>query len=189
MKMRVGALLTACFVLLVCRAPCARNATMGVAVAPQVSDQGSSHENVPCGDQARTFKDLMASFARGRVPSPSEVSGTWVLVGLWLYTDSKPDLNCKGLHRGKKLEWVIVAKGYSIEFDSIGDGPQQTSLEPDRKRSLMFSVGFGGENSPVFRCRMSDRRALVCSGSTYYQGVEFKKMAVEEDRIPKDAYP
>jgi len=189
MKIRASALLAACFVPLVCYTPCAWNATLGGAVARKVSGADSSHQNVPCSDQARTFKDLMASFDRGRVPSPSEVSGTWVLVGLWLYKDSKPDLNCKGLNRGKKLEWVIMAKGYSIEFDSIGDGPQPTSLEPDRKGSLMFSVGFGGENSPVFRCRMSERGTLVCSCSTYYQGVEFKKMPVEGDRIPKDAYP
>jgi len=189
MKIRVGTLLTGRFFLLLCCALCAQNATRGVAVARQESDEDSIHQNAPCGDQARTFKDLMASFDRGRVPSPSEVSGTWVLVGLWLYRDSKPGLNCKGLNRGKKLEWVIVAQGYSIEFDSIGDGPQKTSLEPDRKGSLAFSVGFGGENSPVFRCRMSERRALVCSGSTYYQGVEFKKMVVEEDRIPRDTSP
>ena len=131
----------------------------------------------------------MASFAKGRVPSPSEVSGTWVLVGLWLYKDSKPGLNCKGLYRRKTLEWVIQAKGYSIEFDSIGDGPQTTSFELDRKGSLTFSVGFGGDNSPLFRCRMTERRNLVCSGSTYYRGAEFKKMAVEEDRIPRDTYP
>ena len=76
MKIRVGALLTGCFGLLVCCAPSAPNATRGVGVAPQVSGEDSIHQNVPCGDQTRTFKNLMASFDRGRVPSPSEVSGT-----------------------------------------------------------------------------------------------------------------
>ena len=61
-----------------------------------------------------------------------EVSGTWVLVGLWLYKNSKPDLNCQGLNRGRKLEWVIVAKGYSIEFDSIGDEPERRPRKDDR---------------------------------------------------------
>jgi hypothetical protein len=187
MKKRLhGALLTGSFFALLC---CVPDATRAVAVAGQNSDEDSIHQDFPCGDQARTYKELMASFAKGRVPSPSEVSGTWVLVGLWLYKDSKPGLNCKGLNRGKTLEWVIQAKRYSIEFDSVGDGPQTTSFELDRNGSLTFSVGFGGENSPVFRCRMTERRNLVCSGSTYYQGAEFKKMAVEEARIPRDTYP
>jgi hypothetical protein len=146
-------------------------------------------QSFPCGNQARSFKDLMASFDGGRVPSANEVSGTWVLVGLWLYKDSKPDLNCNGLNRGRKLEWVIVAKGYSIEFDSIGDPPQVTSLKPDHKGNLTFSIGFGGENSPVFRCRLTVGSSLVCSGSTYYQGAEFKKIPINEDQIyrPKPA--
>src|ERR1700752_2924333 len=105
MKIRIGTLLTWCFTLLVCWALCTQNATEGVAVARQQSDNDSTHQNVPCVDQAKTFKDLTASFDRGRVPSPSEVSGTWALVGFWLYKDSKPDLNCKGLNRGKELEW------------------------------------------------------------------------------------
>jgi hypothetical protein len=125
----------------------------------------------------------MTSFDKGRVPSPKEVSGTWVLVGLWLYKSSQPDLSCKGLNRGSKLEWVIVADGYSMEFDSIGDEPQSTSLRPDREGYLTFSVGFGGESSPIFRCRLAPSGSLVCFGSTYYQGAEFKKMSVNEDQI------
>jgi hypothetical protein len=160
--------------------------TLGIAAARQVSDEvprDSIHQSFPCGNQARSFKGLMASFDKGRVPSPKGVSGTWVLVGLWLYKNSEPDLNCKGLNRGRKLEWVIIAKGYSIEFDSIGDEPQITSLKPDQQGNLTFSVGFGGEGSPVFRCRRTVSDSLVCFGSTYYQGAEFKKIPVIEDQI------
>jgi hypothetical protein len=157
-----------------------------IAAARQGSDEvprDSIHQSFPCGNQARSFNGLMESFDKGRVPSPKGVSGTWVLVGLWLYKDSEPDLNCKGLNRGRKLEWVIIAKGYSIEFDSIGDEPQITSLKPDHEGNLTFSVGFGGESSPVFRCRRTVSGSLICSGSTYYQGAEFKKMPVAEDQI------
>jgi hypothetical protein len=166
---------------------------LSIAAARQGSDEvpnDSIHQSFPCGNQTRSFKGLMASFDKGRVPSPKEVSGTWVLVGLWLYKNSQPDLNCKGLNRGRKLEWVIVAKGYSIEFDSIGDQPEMASLKPDQKGNLTFSVGFGGESSPVFRCRLTVSGSLVCSGSTYYQGAEFKKVPVNEDQIyrPKPTF-
>ena len=159
---------------------------LSIAAARQGSDEvphNSIRQTSPCGNQARSFKDLMASFDKGRVPSPKEVGGTWVLIGLWLYKNSQPDLNCKGLNRGRKLEWVMIAKGYSIEFDSIGGEPEMTSLKPDHKGNLTFSVEFGGESSPVFRCRLTVSRSLVCSGSTYYQGAEFKKVPINEDQI------
>ncbi len=167
--------------------------TPSIAAARQGSEEvprDSIHQRLPCGNQARSFKGLMASFDKGRVPSPREVSGTWILVGLWLYKNSQPDLNCNGVNRGKKLEWVMVANGYSIEFDSIGDEPEMTSLKPDHKGSLTLSVGFGGDSSPVYRCRLSLSRSLVCSGSTYYQGAEFEKIPVNEDQIyrPKPTF-
>jgi hypothetical protein len=188
--------LSAVVILLVLNAP-ARSRLSVLASQPALiaadARQGSSggnadtHQSLPCGDQTRSFKDLMAALDKGRVPSPAEISGTWVLVGLWLYKNSQPDLNCKGLNRptdqGTKLEWAMIANGYSIEFDAIGISPQMTSLKPDQKGNLTFSIGWGGESSPVFRCRLAANSSLVCSGDTYYEGAEFKKLPISEDQL------
>ena len=144
----------------------------------EATPKNSVPQYLPCPDQPRTFKELSDSFAGGRLPSPSEVTGSWVLIGLWLHENSRPDLNCNGLSRGKTFEWVIHANGYSIEFDGIGVGSQTTALKPDRTTgTLTFGVSFGGENSPVFRCRLTRRGTLVCFGSTYYSASEYKKIS------------
>ena len=130
----------------------------------------------PCPDQPKTFKEFSHTFTSSRLPTPSELNGSWVLIGIWVHQNSRPDLNCTGITRGKKFEWVIIAHGYSIGVNAIGADSQTTAFKPDGKGNLTFTVGFGGENSPVFRCRLTPRRTIACLGSSYYVATEFKKI-------------
>jgi hypothetical protein len=134
----------------------------------------------PCPDQPKSFKELSDSFAVGRLPSASEVAGSWVLIGIWVHKDSRPDLNCNGITRGQKFEWVLVANGYAVAVDAIGTNHQTTTFKPDGG-TLTFSIEFEGDFVPTFRCRMTQRNTLACLGSPYYEGLEFKRMSVDSE--------
>jgi hypothetical protein len=161
--------------------------TSGQSSSPQQTS--SSEENkeavpmnsvpqyLPCSDQTKLFKELSNSFANGRLPSPTEVDGAWVLIGSWLHKDSRPDLNCNGIRRGKIFEWVLLADGNSFGVDMAGMF-LTSSLEPDHRGDLAFTIDLQGDYNPVFRCRMTRRNTLVCLGTPYYSGSEFKKMQV-----------
>lgn len=149
---------------------------------------GSIPQNSPCVNQPKSLKELEASFDKGRVPLATEVSGSWVAIGFVGsgYSDNNPSLNCTGVKRGKKFEFVLVADRYSTELDAIGmTYPQTVVMEPDHRGSVRFPVDFDGDNLPVYRCRLTERRTLACLVAVYGQGVEFKKLPVEEDQIYK----
>ena len=133
---------------------------------------------LPCRDQTRSFKALSDSFRTGHLPSRSEISGSWVLVGFWLYKDSHPDLNCAGIMRGRIFEWVMLADGYSLGVDMAGNY-LKSAFEPDRTGSLKFTIDLQGDTNPVFQCRLTQRRTLVCLGTPYYSGIELKKIRVD----------
>jgi hypothetical protein len=129
----------------------------------------SHPEYRPCLDQARSFRTLSESFAEGNLLSPSEMNGSWVLIGLWLHRDSRPDLDCAGISRGKTLEWVIFAQGYSLDVNAVGTYRQKLVLETRPEGNLTFAIDWEGDTNPVFRCRLSRRHRLVCLGSPYYE--------------------
>jgi hypothetical protein len=93
-------------------------------------------------------------------------------------------LNCSGLKRGQKFEFVLVANGDSVELHAIGmTYPQKVTMEPDRKGSITFPVDFAADEGPeTYRCRMTTRDTLACLVDAY-SGAEFKKMTVELDKI------
>ena len=76
------------------------------AAVPRDSDP----QYLPCPDQPKSFEEFSRAFAAGRLPSPSEVSGSWALLGIWVHKDSRPDLNCKGITRGGKLVWIDASQ-------------------------------------------------------------------------------
>lgn len=148
-------------------------------------------QNDPCADQPRTFKELAASFQKGRLPLASDIAGTWVEIGN--LNDPPPqspfprfrNLNCTGERRGSKFEFVLVANGYSVELHAIGMYcPQKVRMVPDREGSVEFpEVSFGGDEAPdTYHCRLTKRGTLACMSGTFI-GVEFKKMAVEKEQI------
>lgn len=52
---------------------------------------------MPCPDQPKSFNELSRSFAAGHPPSPSEITGSWALIGIWVHKNSRPSLNCNGI--------------------------------------------------------------------------------------------
>jgi hypothetical protein len=139
---------------------------------------------LPCPGQTKTFGKLSNSFSAGHTPSRSEVTGSWVLIGFWLYRDSRPDLNCAGIMRGKIFEWVMLAQGYSLGIDMAGTN-QTSAFELGRRQDLTVALDLGGDTSPVLHCRMTQRHSLVCLGDTYYSGLEFRRIQVHcEPPIP-----
>ena len=149
-------------------------AVRAVACQPKTSIP----QNLPCADQPTSIKDLTASFDKGRMPSPLELSGSWVAIG---FLDNAPSFNCNGVRRGPKFEWVIRANQYSVSMDIIGTTHQQRTLKADNDGSLALPVDFGGDGIPPYRCRLTDRKTLACilrarGGTT---SVELKKMPVK----------
>jgi hypothetical protein len=136
---------------------------------------------LPCTDQPKSFTELLGSFAAGRLPLPSDVTGSWALVGIWVHKDSRPDLNCSGVKRGRQFEWILIAQGYSIEVNAIGTKRQTTNFKADDNGNLTFSIELDGDYVPTFRCRLTRRHTLACLGSPYYDAVEFKKISVNTE--------
>lgn len=132
----------------------------------------------PCPGQTKTFSKLSDSFSAGHLPSRSEVTGSWVLTGIWLYRDSHPDLNCTGIMRGKIFEWVMLAQAYSLRIGMVGTN-QTSAFKLRRRQDLTVALDLGGDNSPLLRCRMTQHHSLVCLGDTYYSGLEFQKIQVD----------
>jgi len=54
---------------------------------------------------------------------------------------------------------------------------------------VTFSVDFGGDSSPTFRCRLTQRNTVACFGSPYYDGVEFKKVLPKPISSELPTYP
>jgi TonB family protein len=136
----------------------------------------------PCADQPKTLTELTDAFNRGSVPSSSETTGSWVAIGIIL-GDYDTYLNCAGLKRGNKFEEVMLAKGDSVEMHVVGASDQTRTLAPDHAGSVTFPFDAGGDAGPVYRCRITTRNTLACLIDVYRQGVEFKKMSVNEDDI------
>lgn len=150
--------------------------------------QNSVHQNAPCVGQPKSLKDLTTAFQTGQLPLSSELTGTWVEIG-WVVKDryhnsQNLSLNCSGLKRESKFEFVLVANGYSIELHAIGmTYPQKVIVQPNHEGSIEFPVDFAADEGPdSYRCRLTKRGTLVCLVDTY-EGEEFKKMTVEKEQI------
>jgi hypothetical protein len=83
------------------------------------------------------------------------------------------------------FEDVMLAKGYSLEMHVIGTLDQSPTMKREADGNVVFPFDFGGDASPVFRCRMTARKTLVCLIDVYRQGVEFKRMPVQQSEIHK----
>lgn len=80
----------------------------------------SIRQNSPCVGQARTLQELTRSYNKGRLPTVSDMTGTWVAIGFFEGVGRSGRRNCSGLKRGKMLEAVMIANGYSLELHFIG---------------------------------------------------------------------
>ena len=164
--------------------------TASARLAAQQPDDGipitSVPENSPCPDQPKSLKELTVAFGGGRVPSPSEMTGSWVAISIFIGRDEST-MDCSGLRRGKKLfEEVMVANGYSLEMHVVGVGEQKATMRRNSTRSLSFPFSFGGDAAPVLRCRLTKRNTLACLIDVYRQAVEFKRISVQPDEIARN---
>jgi hypothetical protein len=144
-------------------------------------------QNAPCAGQPKSIAELKALFQLGRLPLSSKMTGTWVEIGD-LNDDplSGVNLNCSGVMRGNKFEFVLVANGYSAGLHVMGMGrPQRITMERDRKGSITFPLDFGADEGPdTYRCRLTKQETLTCLLDAYSgSGVEFQKMTVEKAQI------
>ena len=148
----------------------------------------------PCADQPRSFKELKASFEKGRRPLASEMTGSWVEIGNII---DRPGayvprtLNCSGVTQRSKLDLVLIADGYSIEVHAVGmEGPQTEEMGPDNANGIEFrEVYYGGEVAlQNYHCRLTNRGTLVCLLGKYI-GAEFKKMVVEKSQLYEPEVP
>lgn len=146
--------------------------------------QNSIRQNVPCTDQPKSLTELTASFQHGTLPLASQMTGTWVEIGDVWHDESENSLNCSGIRRGIKFEFVLVADGYSIALHAIGMMPPlNVKARLDNKGSIAFPVNFGAdEGADSNRCRLTDHDTLVCVVAAY-RAEEFKKMEVKAREI------
>src|SRR5205085_1799826 len=92
-------------------------------------------QNVPCADQPKSLKELIIAFNNGSLPSPSNLTGTWVAISSFIDTYDAT-MNCSGLKRGTKVfEEVMIAKGYLLEMHVIGAGVQRPPVKRDSTNS------------------------------------------------------
>ena len=166
--------------------------TSGRLAAQQRDDDipiSSVPQNSPCQDQSKSLKELTDAFDSGRVPSPSELTGTWAAIGDFIRSSEK-SMDCAGLKRGKKLfEEVMLADGYSLELHAVGTFDQKRTMQRNSTGSVSFSFDFGGDSLPVYRCRLTVRNTLACLIDVYRQGVEFRKMSVRPDEMAHEPRP
>src|SRR5207247_10015703 len=97
----------------------------------------------PCADQPRSMKELMAAFDKGRIPSPLEMTGSWVAIG-YVGDAETPRFNCNAVMRGPKFEWVISANEYSVSTVIIGTTAQKTTLKRDTGGRMPLREQFVG---------------------------------------------
>ncbi len=91
--------------------------------------------------------ELTESFAKGRIPLRREMTGSWVAIG---YLGDTSSLNCDGVTRFQKFEWVILANQYSVEMDIIGTHHQKATFKQDNRGSLALPVDFEGDSTPPY---------------------------------------
>ena len=81
------------------------------------------------------------------------------------------------------FEAVFIARGYSLETHVLGVVDATPTMEPDSRGDLAFPLHFGGDSLPIFRCRLSARKTLVCLVAVYDQAFELKQMSVKPDEM------
>jgi hypothetical protein len=149
----------------------------------------------PCTYQPRSLRGLSASFSKGRAPSTEELKGTWVEIGNFNNGLQPPDdevrphfrsLNCTGIMRGNKFEFVMIGVSYAYvmeihEYGSSGAGRMR--LEPNHRGSVEFSFCSDGDCSAEvpYPCRLTHRGTLARVGGD--SGAEFRKMNVADSQL------
>jgi hypothetical protein len=151
-----------------------------------------------CQGQFTTLAEVIDAFGKGSLPAPSELSGSWVAIGLFgaAFNHGREIalIDCEGLKEcGNTLEEVLLADGYTVTPYVFGT--PETGRPEEAKPvlgALSFPIDFGGDASPVYRCRLTNRGTLICLTGVYGEGREFKRTPVSLRQvcqpIPNDGY-
>ena len=160
----------------------AATAALCLAAAPCVYAADDGH--FACSRQSKTLPDLKRAFQSGRLPSESQVTGTWVAIGMFgaaaNHGEEQTHINCTGLKRDDGYEVVLFIDGYSVQPFIVGvtaTGPRD--MQRSGKTDLTFPIDFGGEADAVYRCRLSSKETLICLVDVYDEGVELRKASAE----------
>ena len=91
-------------------------------------------QNVPCADQPKSHRELAASFAQGKAPLASQITGTWVEIGD-VYKDPavKNSLNCSGVREGRRVRVRAGRRGLlgraARDWDVSPEGRHETGSQ------------------------------------------------------------
>ena len=77
---------------------------------------------------------------------------------------------------------MLVAGDIVVPY-FVGSDSAERTVTFDGNGSITFPVDFGGDASPVYRCRLTARNTLICLTDVYREGNEFKKMTVASDKL------
>ena len=158
-----------------------------VASTTLFSQQPQTGPKSACDNQATSLAELKRSFAGATMPSPAELSGSWVAIGIFGAAHSHgteiASVDCAGLRRGKTLEQVMLIKGNFVEARFVGVPMQMRTLTPDGRGSLEFPIDFGGDANPRYRCRLTATGTLACLVDVYDEGAEFKRNSVSQEQL------
>src|SRR5690349_13909260 len=122
---------------------------------------------------SHSLAELKRAFAQGRVPSATQLTGAWVAIGDFAQTsgprgDESDKVDCIGLktYDAGPFESVLLVKDYSVEPRIVANEwnteTRQVFKRDGPRRSITFDLGFGGDASAYYRCRLTQRTTLAC---------------------------
>src|ERR1051326_6325259 len=152
---------------------------LGTSVARPHALKQVDQKTTPCPGQSTSLAELQTAFSRGSLPTPTQMTETWVGIGFFGTMPETRILTCAGIFREEEgtFEEVISAQGYSIIAHIVGTVVQGSTVAVSNS-ALTFPFDFGGDSHPVFRCRLTQRKTLACLIDVYRQGIEFKQISV-----------
>jgi hypothetical protein len=151
-----------------------------------VQHRADVEQNAPCADQPRSFAALRRAFNAAKRPSVEEMRGTWIAIGM--FGDARSHgkefilVDCNGITTdGHFAQAMQIAADIVVPYFVGTDTAERTITFG--KGSVTFPIDFGGDASPVYRCRLSARNTLICLIGVYLEANEFKKMTVPSDKL------
>jgi DNA-binding XRE family transcriptional regulator len=127
------------------------------AASQDAVPRDSVPQYLPCPDQPKSFQEFSKSFAAGRLPLPSDVTGSWALMGIWVHKAALDDVEDVGAGRGRKLSfrsasWLNVVLDWDwLEGKSMVICDRLRALREEKK----LSQGDIEKRTGLLRCYIS----------------------------------
>jgi hypothetical protein len=95
----------------------------------------------PCPGQPKSFPALVRAFEVAQFPAASALKGMWAKIGdLFKDEPSYNTLNCSGIRRAGKFDFVIVADGYTASLQAVGTYSQRITMNSDLREVWHFRL-------------------------------------------------